>query len=318
MRMAEVAGVELMGDILSAPPLTYYRDAVEAGLRFVEAGLPVYIGGGCLYGATGPATLAGSTVTNNAELMGPLVLFQLVNPGARVFVGDFTFPQNMRTGSLLFGAIGSDLHQVVFNQIWRRYGVPTLNAAEYTSSKSIDFQAGYERAMASLTSALSGCNMICLHGGLFGEITFHPLAAILDDDIAGMIGRFLEGVKVDHETIALDLIDEVGPVPGEYLSTEHTRKWWKKEQFIPKAADRLTYPEWLKEGKKAALDYAKERMEEILATHEVSVPLTEEQEQAIEDILKEAREYYRERGLISDEEWEVYRKQIESPDYPYA
>jgi len=35
-------------------------------------------------------------------------------------------------------------------------------------------------------------------------------------------------------------------------------------------------------------------------------------------ILKEAREYYRKKGLISDTEWVAYKKDLESPNYPYA
>ena len=71
-------------------------------------------------------------------------------------------------------------------------------------------------------------------------------------------------------------------------------------------------------GKKSCLDYAKERMEEILATHKVSIPLTPSQEEDIERILNEARKYYRDKGLISDAEWAVYMKSLESPNYPYG
>jgi hypothetical protein len=66
------------------------------------------------------------------------------------------------------------------------------------------------------------------------------------------------------------------------------------------------------------LDYARQRMEDILATHKVDPALTDAQEGGIERILEEARKYYRDRGLISDEEWKVYSKQIESPDCPYG
>jgi len=78
---------------------------------------------------------------------------------------------------------------------------------------------------------------------------------------------------------------------------EHTRKWWKKKQFVPKAADRLTYPEWMKAGKRGAIYYARERMEEILATHETK-PLADNQEDAIKSILEEARNYYKEKGMM--------------------
>jgi len=155
-------------------------------------------------------------------------------------------------------------------------------------------------------------------GAVYAELTFSPIQAILDNDIADMIGRFLDGVEVSDETMAIDLINEVGPIPGFYLNKAHTRNWWHKEQFVPKAADRLTYPEWMKTGRKNCIDYAKERMEEILATHKVSPPLTPSQEEDIERILAEARQYYRKKGLISDGEWKIYMKDLKSPNYPYG
>jgi trimethylamine--corrinoid protein Co-methyltransferase len=111
-----------------------------------------------------------------------------------------------------------------------------------------------------------------------------------------MIGRFLEGVEVTDETLAIDLIEKVGPIPGFFLSEAHTREWWKKEQFIPEASDQLTYPEWIAAGKKSALDYAKERVEEILTSYQHTLPADKEEE--LDRILADAREYYRRKGLI--------------------
>jgi trimethylamine--corrinoid protein Co-methyltransferase len=129
------------------------------------------------------------------------------------------------------------------------------------------------------------------------EITAHPVQAVLDDDVAGMIGRFIEGVEVSDETLAIDLISDVGPIPGIFLNREHTRKWWKKEQYMTKAADRQSYDEWKRYGKKNGLDYAKEIMEEIIATHQPD-PLTESQENDIEKILEDARQYYKKKGMM--------------------
>ena len=61
-------------------------------------------------------------------------------------------------------------------------------------------------------------------------------------------------------------------------------------------------------GSQISLDCARGWMEEILATQKIDPPLTAGQEQAVEDILKEARVFYRKRGMISDDEWEAYRK----------
>ena len=89
----------------------------------------------------------------------------------------------------------------------------------------------------------------------------------------------------------------MGPIPGSYLGKTHTRKTWQSERFAPTAVDRSTYPEWLSGGKKTALDYAKARVEEILKTHKVP-PLPEDQDREIDNILKEAEMYYRNKGLL--------------------
>ena len=307
IQMAQALGMETSLSCLPAPPLTYYTDSIEAALRGAEAGFAVKVGDGAVYGATATATIAGAQITNNAELIAPIVLLQIVKPGTPIIASHFNFPQNMRTGSPAFGNIAISLHAVTFNQIWRRYGIPTANLGTVSGSKKADFQCGYERAISALLFAISGGNRICFHGGIHGELTHHPVQAILDDDIVGMIGRFLEGVTVNDETLAIDLIEEVGPVPGHFLNKEHTRKWWKLEQYMPKVADGLTYPEWMNTGKRSCLDYAKERMEEILTTHKPT-PLTPSQEEDVKRILEEARKYYKEKGLISEEEMATYRK----------
>ncbi|MCL5986393.1 MAG: trimethylamine methyltransferase family protein [Actinobacteria bacterium] len=299
IKMAQVVNSELFCTCMVSPPLTYYKDAIDCLFMGIEAGFPIWVNSGAVMGGTGPATIAGSTVTTNAELIGPIVLAQLLSPGTRIVVAHFIFPLNMRNGAPAFGSIGSSLHQVVFNQMWRKYGIPASDdIMGLTNSKIIDFQDGYEKAVGAFIAAISGANMIQLYNGIYGEIAAHPVQAVLDDDVAGMIGRFLESVEVNDETLAIDLINEVGPIPGYYLDSEHTRKWWKNEQYIPKCADTLTYPEWMETGKKSAIDYAKERLDEILSSHTVSLPLTEEQDSEIEKILQEARNYYKQKGLL--------------------
>jgi len=317
IKMAQALGIEIMGTCALAPPLAMYRDAAESTFRFAEAGFPMRIISGQVMGGTAPATIAGGVITNNAEVITGLVLTQLIKPGTRVLVKDFSSPMNMSTGAPAFGSIEACLHNVASNQLFRRYGVPIDNATCYPNSKMPDYQCGYEKASRLLIAGLSGANTLLLHGSVHGELSHHPVQAILDDDLAGMVGRFMEGVKVNDDTLAIDLIEEVGPIPGHFLNKEHTRRWWKLEQFVPKAADRLTYPEWMQTGKKGCLDYAKERMEEILATHKAT-PLTHSQEEDVERILDEARNYYRKKELISEGEMATYRESMESPNYPFG
>jgi trimethylamine--corrinoid protein Co-methyltransferase len=316
IKMAQAVGIEILGTCAIAPPLSFYRDAVESAFRFAEAGLPMRIIGGQVMGGTAPATIAGGIVTNNAEVIAGLVLAQLIRPGTRVLVKDFSASLNMRSGAPAFGGIEICLHNAASNQIFQKYGIPLDDTTAYPNAKMPDYQSSYEKAFRVFTAGLSGANTLLYHGSVHGELTHHPIQAILDDDSAGMVGRFMEGIAVNDETLAVDLIEEVGPIPGHFLDKEHTRKWWKLEQFMPKAADSLTYPEWMNTGKKSCLDYARERMEEILATHKPT-PLTPSQEEDVERILEEARNCYKEKGLITEEEMAKYRESMKSPNYPH-
>jgi len=119
----------------------------------------------------------------------------------------------------------------------------------------------------------------------------------MDDDIAAIVGKTIEGFEVNEETMAMEIIREVEPMRGTYLNKAHTRTLWKKEYYVPKSADRLTYQEWLKKGRKNSIDYARERMEEVLAAHKPT-PITPEQDKEMDRILEEAKKYYWNRGLL--------------------
>jgi trimethylamine--corrinoid protein Co-methyltransferase len=148
-----------------------------------------------------------------------------------------------------------------------------------------------------MVSALSGANCIVLHGGVTAELAYNPILSIINDDVANIVGRTIEGFPVDEESIALELIHKVGPNPGSYLGDKHTRIHWQEETFVPKVADMLSYQEWIQQGRKSTIDLAQERMEQILADHKV-LPITPEQDKDIDRILEDARKHYKKKGLM--------------------
>jgi trimethylamine--corrinoid protein Co-methyltransferase len=135
----------------------------------------------------------------------------------------------------------------------------------------------------------------------------------MDDDIAGAIGRFLQGAEINDETLALENIREVGTAPASFMNTAHTRKYWAKDRFTPLAADWGTHVDWVKAGKKDIVTRARERAEAIVAEHK-PLPLTAEQNGAINEILKEAREYYGATGEIRADEWATYVAALEAAE----
>jgi len=299
LEIAKVAGTDIILEEAPSPPLTLSEEFCEGTFSFAEAGMPMTMVSGSVMGGTGPATFAGSAASNNAEVLAGLCLAQLVKPGSKILAGDFVYPMNMGTGSPDFGAMGVAMHIAIHNQLWRKYNIPTMSGqAAYSNSKKIDWQNGAEKALMLFASALSGTNYLSVHGAVFGELTWHPVQAVVDDDICGWVGKFLEGVDVNDETLALDLIHEVGPVPGHFLNTAHTRKWWKHEQYVPSTFDRTSIPEWMKKGKPDVLYHAQKKVEKLIAEHHTEPPLSDDQNKEIDEILKRARRDYEQKGLI--------------------
>jgi len=90
------------------------------------------------------------------------------------------------------------------------------SASGVSNSKVIGFQLGYEKTIPSLVAAISGASAVQIHSSVYGEISAHPIQAILDDDVAHMIGRFVQGLEVSDDSLAIDLINEVGPIPRHF------------------------------------------------------------------------------------------------------
>jgi trimethylamine--corrinoid protein Co-methyltransferase len=148
-----------------------------------------------------------------------------------------------------------------------------------------------------MSSALSGASMIAFTGSVSQELAWSPVQAVIDNDSVNIIGRYIEGFEISEDTAAIGLIAEVGPSPGSFLGKKHTRENWKKEYYVPKTFDRLSYQDWERSGKPSVIEKAKKRVEELLVSQN-PVPLNDSQEKEIRKILKEARQYYSKKGLL--------------------
>ena len=297
-QMAQAVDAQLMGCVEGAAPLSLAEDACNAAFYYLDAGFPIYIASGSIMGGSHPITVAGASVSHNAELLAIVVLLQCIRPGCGIIANNFVSAMNMATGDLNFGTAAIALHQMAYNQIWHlMYKIPINNTGSaFSNSKKIDYQTAAEKLPLAMCSALSGSNLIVLHGGITGELAYNPVLAVIDDDVANTIGRIIEGFDVNDEMINIDTIKEVGST-GTFLSAKQTRTLWKTEDYMPKIFDKTSYQEWLAGGKKTIIEKAKERMEDILVNHKPK-PLTDEQDREIDRILKEAAKYYEKKGLI--------------------
>ena len=253
-------------------PLSHGKTQTEMVLEFAKLGLPIHIGPAIQAGATGPVTLAGVLVQQNAEVLSGIVIAQsAAEPGRRppIVYGAVPALADMRYGSMVYGAAEPALMNVASVQIARYYGLVSRGNGGTTESKTVDAQAGFESAITLLMASLGGANLIMnASGGAMepgiGAMSYEK--SVIDNDIAGIVSRILEGITVSDETLATDIIAAVGP-GGHFLAQEHTRRLFQKEHYIPKISDRTSPEKWLKEGAKDIRQVARENVKQILKEH---------------------------------------------------
>jgi trimethylamine--corrinoid protein Co-methyltransferase len=154
-----------------------------------------------------------------------------------------------------------------------------------SDSKIPDAQSGYESAISALAVALAGANFIHdAAGNLEFCMTISFEKAVIDNDILGMVMRMVQGIKVDKETLAEDLIAEVGPA-GNFLAEMHTVQNMRKELYFPTLADRQHRIEWESLGSKDTRTRAREKVKEILANHK-PLPISTEVYQKLKSKIK--------------------------------
>jgi trimethylamine--corrinoid protein Co-methyltransferase len=271
-------------------PLHHDRDQMEGVLEFAKYGLPIDVTSEPQAGATSPVTLAGLLAQQTADVVSGITIIQLANPGNPVWYGTCGSIMDMRVGRIAIGAVEMGLINVASAQIAHFYDIPCRGTASATDSKLLDIQAGYEKASVLAMAVLGGVNKIFYPGTMEGALTVSKESLVIDDEIVGGLYRVLEGIDVNGMTLALNVIDAVGP-GGHYLGQRHTMQFLEDEHFIPSLSDRQTREKWAKAGSKGMADRAHEKVEHILAEHQVD-PLGSDVEAELERIARqvEARE----------------------------
>jgi trimethylamine--corrinoid protein Co-methyltransferase len=248
-------------------PLFHTREAIEKLLFSAEKGIPQVYPSAIMSGASAPATLAGTLVITNAETLSGLVIAQLKKKGAPFIIGGIISIMDMSTGILSYGAPEKDLMQAGFVDMARHYRLPVWGTGGNSDSKIVDQQAAIESTFSCLMSALSGANMVHDPGYIESGLTTSHEMLVMTDEIVGMVNRVMRGITIDEEHIALDLIERVGP-QGNFLSEDHTFKHFRKEHWHSTLFDRQVYASWRNNGEKDLGARLKERVKQILNTHE--------------------------------------------------
>lgn len=251
-------------------PLVHDRTMTETLIEYASMGQPVFVTALDLAGASAPATLAGTLLQQNAEVLSGILIAHLVNPVAPVIYGSVSGIMDMKAGTAAVGGPEFSLLSVASVQLAHRFGIP-CSVGGQSDSKLPDAQAAIEKATTLFASTMAGADFVDLFFGSFeGFNTTCLEQLVIDNDIAASVFRFRDGIAMDEAHLGLELLREVGP-GGNFLGNRaaltHTRRWMMTEDYFPVVADRRSRFAWEKAGSSSMLDRAHQRAQKLLKEH---------------------------------------------------
>ena len=153
-----------------------------------------------------------------------------------------------------------------------------------SDAKLPDAQAGLESGMGAMMASLAGVNMVSGPGMIDFERGQCLEKLVIDNEICGMALRLARGISGPGEVRAIDLISTLLE-HGHLMSHPHTRKHYRKEQYMPgPVIDRQTLEIWQAGGGKSAAERAREQIRNLLEAPQPE-PLDSERTRALEDIM---------------------------------
>jgi trimethylamine--corrinoid protein Co-methyltransferase len=263
-------------------PLGQDGGSLDAALIAAAAGLPVgfMTMASCL--TTAPATLAGNLVVGNAEVISALALIQLAYPGTPIFYAAAQTSADPRTGGYTGGGPEDFLFGAATNALADYYNLPLSMGSFATGAKEPDWQAGVDNSLSTLMAALVMSDMLLGVGLLHGSRIWSYEQLLMDCEILDIVHHVLAGIEISDETLALDVIDAVGP-GGHYLTQRHTRDQLHR-RWVPSPMDRRPYRAW-EQDKSGPRQWARERVREILCHHQ-PIPLDPQLAQELDEIIQ--------------------------------
>ncbi len=269
-------------------PLRFPHNGIDLLYETARLNLPVPIGPMAQTGMSAPGTLAGTLAQENAEILAGVCITQLIRPGLPVCYGGIPHAFDMRTTQMIFAGPEQALMAIAMTQMGKHYGLPVYINVGLTDSKTVDAQAGMEAGITLISGALAGADIFG-HLGICGVDQASSLdMLVMQHELIGFVERIMRGMRIDDETLALDVVEEVG-VGGTFMDQEHTVRHFREELWFPRLLDRQFYDAWAQGGQVTMAERCRQEKERILAAHQAE-PLPDDVEKEVRRVTQAARE----------------------------
>ena len=275
----------ISGWVLTLPPLGIDSASLEALVEMGRWKIPAVVSSGPILGVTSPVTIAGTVAQAHAEILGCLVVSQVAHPGAPFIYSSFARGVDMKTGNVSMACPEFAILKVAMAQMGRFLGLPTRMPGMLRDAKILDAQAGFETGLVSALTSLAADVMDGMQ--LDADLVVDYPDLIFCNECMGALKRLARTLHVDRNTLALDVIESVGP-GGTFLIHEHTVDNFRHELWQPGLMERRNWNRWVEDGAKAIDEVALKRILTVLESDPVPMlPATAEAE--IDAIVDNAR-----------------------------
>jgi trimethylamine--corrinoid protein Co-methyltransferase len=291
LRMAEVIGPApevLTLAVSPVSPLNIPAYEAEAIVEIARAG----VGFGPLpcptAGATAPMSMAGALAQQNAEVLAPIILAQIVNPGLPVIYYGRLAMMEPRTGISVWGGVELAIVSAATVQLGHHYRLPVNVYGFSTNGHVLDIQDGFERGINAAIPALAGADELSGIGEMEAGVSGSFAQMVADNEFAASIRRLRSRFEVSEDALAVEVIAKVMDGSHNFLGQKHTMKYLKSgEVLMTKMANRDTWEQWEAGGRQGLAERAQAEAERILAEHEVE-PLEDAQIKELDAIMAAA------------------------------
>lgn len=275
----------ISGWVLTLPPLGIDTESLDALMEMSRWNIPSIISSGPILGTSSPVTIAGTVAQAHAEILGAIVVTQLVNPGAPMVYTSFARGVDMRSGNISMACPEFGILKVAMSQMGRFLDLPIRMPSMLRDAKVLDAQAGYETGMIGTVTGLAADLMDSMQLDMDMVVDF-PDLIYCNEAMAG-IKRMAREVVVDGDRLALDAIRDVGP-GGNFLAHKHTYQNFKQELWMPALFERRNWDAWEKNGALTVFAAAEKKVLAMLA-EPVEPLLSAEAAAAIDAVVENAR-----------------------------
>jgi trimethylamine--corrinoid protein Co-methyltransferase len=229
------------------------------------------------------------TIQGNCEVVATLCLLQAADPGIPIIYAPALAVMNPRTGMYSAGAIENALLSSAAIEMARYYGLPVEGTGGGTDTYIPGIQASYERALNALIPMLSWPDLMVGCGLLGGSMILSLEQLVIDAEVFRMAKHAHRGILTDEEQWLDEVIQRVGP-GGNFLGEKTTvANMHSGEWVFPQIGTHDTQQAWENSGRKDILEDAREKVDQLLSTHQ-SLPLGEDQEKELTTLIHKAKE----------------------------